>query len=266
MIENGYFCNMIFVDTHTHLYLDAFDEDRDAMMGRAKDQGVTHFMLPDIDRESRERMFQMQTDFAGCHAMAGLHPTSVKADYEEELASALELLNGDAVIGVGECGIDRYWDLEHIVLQKEAFATQLQWSLERDLPVSIHIRDAFEDVFEVLSRFGKTRFKGVFHCFTGGLDEAEKAMAYGFHLGIGGIVTFKKSHLPEVLKQISPEKIVLESDAPFLAPAPYRGKRNEPSYLPLVAEKIAGVYHMSLSEVACITTHNALTLFKPELS
>lgn len=257
---------MIFVDTHTHLYLDAFDEDRREVMARAKDQGVRHFMLPDIDQESRLLMLQMEAEYTECRVMAGLHPTSVKDDYQHQLAAAEHLLNQGKVVGVGECGIDRYWDQTHLINQKEAFAIQLQWSLDRDLPVSIHIRDAFEDVFEVLSQFGNTRFRGVFHCFTGGLEEAGRALNYGFHLGIGGIVTFKKSHLPEVLKHLSPDNLVLESDAPFLAPAPYRGKRNEPAYLPLVAEKIAEIYGMSVQEAADVTTSNALSIFKYDVA
>ncbi len=263
--EKRYFCTMIFSDTHTHIYLDAFDTDRAAMLQRAEAAGVKYLFLPDIDKKSRRKMLEVAAEHAAmCFPMAGLHPTSVGADYREQLALSRDLLDTKTVVGIGECGIDMYWDQTHVAAQKEVFVSQLEWSLETGLPVSIHIRDAFNEVFEVLTQFGNTRFKGVFHCFTGGLEEAERAIGYGFHLGIGGIITFKKSPLPQVIKHIDPGHIVLESDAPFLAPSPYRGKRNEPAWIPFVAEKLAETWGVSLQNVAEATTHNALQLFKPE--
>jgi TatD DNase family protein len=258
---------MIFVDTHTHIYLEAFDDDREAMLLRSAEVGVQYCFLPDIDSSSRGRMLEVAGAHpAMCFPMAGLHPTSVKENHEEQLHLAYNLLMQGEVIGVGECGIDMYWDKSFLVSQKEVFKAQLQWSLDTGLPVSIHIRDAFSEVFDVLSAFGNTRFRGVFHCFSGGVEEAERAIGYGFHLGIGGVVTYKSSGLPRVLKDILPRHIVLESDAPFLAPAPHRGKRNEPSFLPLIAEKIANVWQMGVGDVAEITTANALGLFKTERS
>jgi TatD DNase family protein len=253
---------MIFVDTHTHIYLDAFDNDREEMISRAHDAGVRYLMLPDIDSGSRPQMLRLANQYPdSCFPMAGLHPTSVKENYLDALEAARALLVEGKVAGIGECGMDLYWDLTYVEAQKDVFETQLKWSLEHELPVSIHIRDAFEAVFEVLERFGDTSFKGVFHCFTGGIAEAERALKYGFHLGIGGIVTFKKSPLPAVLSSIDPERVVLESDAPFLAPTPYRGKRNEPAYLPLVAEKLGEIWQMPLHQVAEITTYNAMQIF-----
>jgi len=253
---------MIFVDTHTHIYLDAFDGDREAMLQRSTDAGVRYCFLPDIDTDSRGRMLEVAGAHSSmCFPMAGLHPTSVREDHSEQLLRAYELLMQGNVIGVGECGIDMYWDKSFLASQKEVFAAQLQWSLDTALPVSIHIRDGFSEVFDVLSTFGNTRFRGVFHCFSGGREEADRAIGYGFHLGIGGVVTYKSSSLPRLLKDIAPRHIVLESDAPFLPPVPHRGKRNEPSYLPFVAEKLAEVWQMALGDVAEVTTANALGLF-----
>lgn len=254
---------MIFADTHTHLYLEEFDSDREAMMERALDAGVRYCLLPNIDSGSIQGMMNLAASYPGrCFAMAGLHPTSVKENFREELSAAHELVSEGSVIAIGECGIDLYWDKSHLAAQREAFITQLQWSLDLNLPVSIHIREAFPEVFEALNTFRHTVFKGVFHCFSGGREEAELAINRGFMLGIGGVVTFKKSPLQGILKEISPDCVVLESDAPFLAPVPYRGKRNEPSYIPLVAEKLAEIWGMPLASVADVTTANALRVFK----
>jgi TatD DNase family protein len=253
---------MILVDTHTHLYLEEFEDDRGAMVGRAREAGVSYVLLPNIDHNSLTPMMQMVSDHPGfCYPMAGLHPTSVKEDYSEQLSEVQRLAFSGAVKGIGECGIDLYWDKQHIVQQYDAFEQQLRWSLELGIPVSIHIRDAFREVFEVLERFGNTRFKGVFHCFTGGVEEANRAIRYGFLLGIGGVVTFKNSHLRQLLKDFSPEQVVLESDAPFLAPMPFRGKRNEPAYLTYVAECLAGVWGITPEKAAEVTSDNACKLF-----
>lgn len=258
---------MIYFDTHTHLYLDTFDDDRDQVIARARQVGVEYFMLPNIDIGSIGPMTSLAESYPGvCFPMAGLHPTSAKEDYREQLDEIYRLTGNGMITGIGECGFDRYWDKGYDAIQKEALRTQLEWSLELDLPLSVHIRDAFSEIFEVLELFGNTKFRGVFHCFTGGVEEASKAIDYGFHLGIGGIITFKNSPLINVLRNIDPERVVLESDAPFLAPAPYRGKRNEPSYLPYVAEKLGEIWKMPTGSVATVTTGNAFKIFKPELS
>lgn len=255
---------MYFTDTHTHLYLEEFDEDRSAMIGRAMASGVTQLFLPNIDKQSIPAMMQMVGEHPGiCFPMAGLHPTSVGEDHREQLDLIRELLVDAAIIGIGECGLDLYWDKQHLEAQKRALITQLHWSLDLGLPVSLHIRDAFAEMFDVLALFGNTKFSGVFHCFTGTHEDACRAIDYGFHLGIGGIITFKNNPLQQVIRHIDPKHIVLETDAPFLAPAPYRGKRNEPSYIPLIAEKLASIWGLSLQEVADITNGNSNELFKP---
>ncbi len=258
---------MILADTHTHLYLEDFDADREAMVARALATGVKYLFLPNIDRSSVTRMLNMARAWPGiCFPMAGLHPTSVKDDYQQQLEQVGQLMDQEMITGIGECGLDMYWDKSRFHAQREAFIAQLKWARERDMAVSVHIRDAFHEVFEVLKSFGKSRFKGVFHCFTGGLEEAETALSYGFILGIGGVVTFRNSSIQSVLKQLSVEDVVLESDAPFLAPVPYRGKRNEPSYIPLIADKLAGIWDISVDSVAEATTHNALQLFKTDFT
>lgn len=253
---------MIFIDTHTHLYLDSFDDDRDLMIKRAQEAGVAKFLLPNIDIDSIDPMLDLVSSYPGiCFPMAGLHPTSAKEDFRHQLQKSDDLRWNKSIVGIGEVGFDRYWDKSYDAVQRQALITQIEWSLEMELPLSVHIRDAFNEVFEVLSLFGETRFKGVFHCFTGGIEEAEKAIGYGFHLGIGGVITFKNSPLQKVLQTVSPDKVVLESDSPFLAPVPYRGKRNEPAYLTYTAEKLAGIWGIPASKVAEATTANAEELF-----
>jgi TatD DNase family protein len=254
---------MIFIDTHTHLYLEEFDGEREAMLERANQAGISHCLLPNIDRNSLKPMMEMTTRWPGiCYGMAGLHPTSVSDDYVLQLGEIAEYLSSSEVKGIGECGIDMYWDKSRIIAQKHAFTTQLQWSLDIGLPVSIHIRNAYQEVFEVLNTFGNTTFRGIFHCFSGNEEEAILAIKKGFLLGIGGVVTFKKSHLRNLMERISPDYIVLETDAPFLAPDPFRGKRNEPSFLPYIAEALAGIWNMPVQMVAEITTGNALKVYK----
>jgi TatD DNase family protein len=254
---------MIFIDTHTHLYLEEFNPDREEMLERAMQAGVKHCLLPNIDLKSLDPMMDMTIQWPDlCYAMAGLHPTSIEDDWVEQLETISALIANDSVVGIGECGMDMYWDKSRVEEQKRAFAAQLRWSLETGLPVSVHIRDAFTEVFEVLETFGNEHFKGVFHCFSGNLEAASKAIKWGFLLGIGGVVTFRKSHLKELLESVSPEHVVLETDAPFLAPDPFRGKRNEPSYLPYIAETLSGIWKVPVSAVADITSGNALSLYK----
>jgi TatD DNase family protein len=262
IFENHYICTMILTDTHAHLYLDAFDKDRDTIISNAISSGVTRILIPNIDTESLVPMHSLCDQYPNhLFPMAGLHPTSVKADFEKALTTIEAGLPGNYV-GIGECGIDLYWDRTFLAQQKVAFKTQLEWSFKYNLPVAIHIRSSFDEVFEMLGSTGRSTFKGVFHCFSGNKTQAAQALEMGFLLGIGGVVTFKNSDLPEIIKDIDPSKIVLETDAPYLAPMPYRGKRNESAYLSLVAEKLASIWEIPIREVANITTTNAVSLFK----
>ena len=256
---------MNLIDTHAHIYLDAFDDDRDAMLARAFDAGVNTIILPNIDRESLTPMKALCRRYPKqLYPLAGLHPTSVKEDYVSQLEYIKKELDEGTYTGIGECGMDLYWDKTYLEQQKRAFAMQLTWSHELGLPIIIHIRDAFNEAFDVLESSGYQSFKGVFHCFSGTREDATRAVEMGFLLGIGGVVTFKKSNLPEIISGIDPSKILLETDSPFLAPVPYRGKRNEPSYIRLVAEKVADIWGCSIAEAARITTENATQLFNLE--
>ena len=258
---------MNLIDTHTHLYLDQFDEDRREMIGRALEQKVTRFILPNIDSESIPQIQQMMTDFPNhCFAAMGLHPTSVKETFKEELQICYEELKKGKYIAVGEMGIDLYWDQSFYEQQKTAFKEQVIWALEFDLPIIIHSRDSFKEIFELMDDVWTPELKGVFHCFSGTAADAEKIVHdYQFKLGIGGVYTFKNSGLREALKDIGVEHFILETDAPFLAPAPYRGKRNESAYVSLVAQRIAEEKEMRIEDVAEITTQKAVELFKLNL-
>jgi TatD DNase family protein len=254
---------MIFTDTHTHLYLNAFDEDRSEVVQNAIDQNIKYMLLPNIDSASVSGMFELCTDFPkNCFPMMGLHPTSVKENYKDELKNVEEWLEKKKFIAVGEIGIDLYWDKTFKREQEEAFRYQIDLALKHDLPFVIHSRESFDEIFAVLYDYRESGLKGVFHCFTGTLDQAQKAIDLGFFLGIGGVVTFKNSGLDSVVKEIDLKNIMLETDSPFLAPMPFRGKRNESAYIHLIARKIAEIKNMDLSIVAEITTNNAKNLFK----
>ncbi|SCY28064.1 TatD DNase family protein [Nonlabens sp. Hel1_33_55] len=253
---------MILTDTHTHLYSDQFDEDRTAMVQRAMDAGVKRFFLPAIDSETTDAMVQLQREFPDhIHLMAGLHPTHVKENYREELDHVAQLLENGNYVAIGEIGVDLYWDKSTKEIQMQAFHEQIEWALERDLPIVIHCRDAFDEVFEVLERFDGQGLKGIFHCFTGTLEQAQRAIKCGMKLGIGGVVTFKNGKIDQFLHEIDLKHIVLETDAPYLSPTPYRGKRNESAYLKLVAEKVATIYDKTLAEIAEVTTSNSCEVF-----
>lgn len=254
---------MILADTHTHVYLNAFEDDTQQVIERALSAGVKYIFLPNIDVASIEPMFLLAERYPDvCFPMAGLHPGSVNKDHLEQIKAIKKLTERKKIVAVGECGMDLYWDKTYAVQQKEVFNTHIEWAIEMQLPVSIHIRDAFKEVFDVLKNHEQHRLNGVFHCFSGGIEEAKKAIDLGFCLGIGGVVTFKNTRLAQILKEIKPKNIVLESDAPFLSPVPYRGKRNEPAYLTFVAEKLAEIWNMPVEKVAEITTENALNIFK----
>jgi TatD DNase family protein len=253
---------MQFIDTHTHLYLEEFDADRSEMIGRAIAAGVDTFLLPNIDKASLPALLSLCDAWPGhCLPMIGLHPTSVKDDYLDELAIVEEQLNERKFIAIGEIGIDLYWDKTHLAEQQIVFRHQLKLAKALHLPVAIHMRNSFEQVFEILRTEAGTSLQGVFHCFSGSIQQAQRVTELGFMLGIGGVVTFKNSGLQEVIKQTGLEHFVLETDAPFLAPDPFRGKRNESSYIPLIAQKIAALKNIPLIEVAAITTENARKLF-----
>lgn len=254
---------MQLIDTHTHLYSETFDEDRGAMIQRALACGVTDFFIPAIDSTYTERMFALEKKYPNhMHLMTGVHPTHVKENYKEELNHVASLLKKRSFCALGEIGIDLYWDKTFLKEQQEAFDLQIQWAKEHKLPFVIHCRDAFDEVFEVLDGHDSKDLRGIFHCFTGTLDQAKQALSYNLKLGIGGVVTFKNGKIDQFLNQIPLSEIVLETDAPYLAPVPFRGKRNESSYIQEVASKVAEVYNLPFAEIAAVTSKNALAIFK----
>jgi TatD DNase family protein len=256
------FVAMILTDTHAHLYLNAFDDDRHDAITNAIAKGVRYLLLPNIDKDSITPMMELVRDFPGhCFPMMGLHPTSVKEDFEEQLEIVKDWLKKEKFCAIGEMGIDLYWDKTYFPQQQEAFRVQAGLAMEYGLPLVIHSRESFTEIFRLLDEVWRPGLKGVFHCFTGNLEQAQHIIDLGFRLGIGGVLTYKNSGLPEVIKEISAEHLLLETDAPFLAPVPYRGKRNESSYIPDIAQKIAEIKNTSLSEIARITTQNAINFF-----
>lgn len=254
---------MNLTDTHTHLYLPEFDNDREAVLERAFLNNVSKIYLPNIDASTVDPMLRLVEQFPGqIFPMMGLHPTSVKENYREELRNVRTWLDKKIFKGLGEVGIDLYWDTDYKELQIKAFREQILYSLEYRLPLVIHIRNSFNEVFNVLDEFTGHSLYGIFHSFTGNIEQARKAIRMGFKIGINGIVTFKNSGLSEVVKKIGLENIVLETDAPYLSPVPKRGKRNESSYLKYTGEKIAEIYSVDLETVAKMTTENAKQVFE----
>ncbi|MDR9374586.1 MAG: TatD family hydrolase [Schleiferiaceae bacterium] len=250
------------IDTHTHLYLPQFTDDRPEMLARARAEGVEAFYLPNIDKDSIPAVKELAQAEADCFPMMGLHPSHVKDDYQEHLAAVFEELAGpQRYYAVGEIGVDLYWDKTFREEQMRVFGIQIEKAKEMGLPIVIHCRDAFEEVFEVLETFADERLYGIFHCFSGNLDQAQQAIGLNLKLGIGGIVTFKNAGLDQVVQQLGLENLVLETDAPYLAPAPYRGKRNESAYLSYIARRIADLHQRPLEEVVAITTANARQIF-----
>lgn len=253
---------MIWIDTHCHLYSEEFNEDRSLALKRALDQDIQRIYLPAIDSETHEAMLHLEAEFPEhCFAMMGVHPCSVGDDPTQELDIALNYWNQRDFVAVGEIGIDLYWRKDNLEQQKHAFRTQIQWAVVRNKPFIIHCREAFDEVFSVLHEFDGTPLKGIFHCFTGNAEQAKKAIQFGLFLGIGGVVTYKKAGLAELISTIPLSHLVLETDAPYLPPTPHRGKRNEPSFVLHIAEKVAEVTGAPLSRVASMTTQNALSLF-----
>jgi TatD DNase family protein len=253
---------MTLIDTHTHLYLPEFDNDRDQIVARAIEQGVTKMIMPNIDINSLGKMMKAAERFAGiCIPMIGLHPTSVTNTYDDELKPIFDIARSQPFAAVGETGIDMYWDTTFIDQQKMSFRKHIDLALELDLPIVIHARDSFPVIFEILSDYQGSGLKGVFHAFTGTEEDLEKATGLGFMIGIGGIVTFKNSDLANIIAKTTIENILLETDSPYLAPAPYRGKRNESSYLTLINDRVASVFGITPDRSAAITTENAERVF-----
>lgn len=255
---------MIITDTHTHLYTEAFDNDRGEMIQRAIDNGISRFMIPAIDSSYTDAMFKLEQDFPDyVNLMMGLHPTSVKHEtYKEELKQVEDWFSKRSFCAVGEIGIDLYWDKTTLAIQQEAFKFQIELAKRYGLPIVIHCRDAFDEVFEVLEEVNDNKLYGIFHCFTGDEVQAKKAISYNMKLGIGGVVTFKNGKIDQFISNIDLKHIVLETDSPYLAPKPFRGKRNESSYLIYILEKLSELYNMPKEEIAQITSDNAIQVFK----
>jgi len=251
------------IDTHSHIYSEDFNADRDLVIQRAKDKGIQHIILPNCDSGTLPHMLALEKEYPGyCHAAIGLHPTSVKENYREELALIKSELERREYLAVGEIGIDLYWDKTWLAEQTIVFKQQIEWALEYHLPVIIHVRDSFRESMEALTPFKGKGLTGVFHSFTGTQDEALEIIAFGgFKLGINGIVTFKNSGLAAVVEKIDLKHLLLETDSPYLTPAPHRGKRNESAYVSFVCEKLASVYQLSAQEIDERTTENAYEIF-----
>ncbi len=253
---------MTLTDTHTHLYSEAFDGDRDAMIQRALESGIGRFFIPAIDSSYTRSMLDLEKKYPeNIYLMMGLHPTHVKENFTEELQHVETMLASHKFYAVGEIGIDLYWEKRYLKQQREAFAYQIRLAKKYGLPIVIHCRDAFDEIFEVLEEEKDADLFGIFHCFTGTLAQARRAIGYNMLLGIGGVVTFKNGKIDTFLDQINLKHLVLETDSPYLAPVPYRGKRNESSYLPLIVDKLAQLYKKDAHEIATQTTANALKVF-----
>ncbi|MBI5856375.1 MAG: TatD family hydrolase [Sphingobacteriales bacterium] len=254
---------MTLIDTHSHIYLSEFNQDREKILERAQNEGISVVLLPAIDSSTHEQMLELETNSRGIYqSMMGLHPCSVKEDFEEELEKARVYFEKRPFKAVGETGLDFYWDKTFISEQYKAFEEQIRWALEFDIPVVIHSRNSIDECIKMIAQYQKGKLKGVFHCFSGNTEQAKQIVDLGFFLGIGGVITFKNSGLDKVMEGIDLVNVVLETDAPYLAPVPFRGKRNEPSYLKYVVEKIALVKKVTSEEVGQLTTDRAQKLFK----
>lgn len=254
----------MLIDTHTHLYSEQFENDRDEVIARAKENGVERFYLPAIDKSYTDKMLALEAQHQdSMFAMMGLHPCSVHPDtIEEELTHVREWIDKRSFKAIGEIGIDLYWEKEFLKTQQDAFKTQIEWAKEKNLPIVIHCRDAFNEVFEVLEEVKDEKLFGIFHCFSGTKEDAQRAIDFNLKLGIGGVVTFKNGKIDQFLGDFDINHIVLETDSPYLAPVPFRGKRNESSYLTYICDKLVDIYHKTPAEIATITTKNALDIFE----
>ena len=251
------------IDTHAHIYLKDFEEDLDLVIGRAQQQGIEQILMPNIDSTTIESMLKVENQYPEmCKSMIGLHPCSVKKDFERELYTVEEWINKQQFVAIGEIGTDLYWDKTLFEEQKEAFKIQCQLALTHHLPVAIHCRESIDETIELVTPFAEQGLRGVFHCFTGSTEQAERVAHLGFLLGIGGVLTFKNSVLDSVIEKVHQRHLLLETDSPYLAPAPFRGKRNEPVYLRQIVEKLTAVQGSSFRDVVEETTKNARELFK----
>lgn len=253
---------MVLIDSHAHIYLSEFDPDREKVIARAKEAGVSEILMPAIDSGTHQSMLDIEKSYPGiCRSMMGLHPCSITENYLQELNIAEQYLKNQPFIAVGEIGLDFYWDLTYKEQQYEAFNRQLEWALHHDIPVSIHSRNATNECIEVIRGHQNGKLKGVFHCFSGSLEQANQLVDLGFYLGIGGVLTFKNSGLDKVIREVDLSHLLLETDAPYLAPAPFRGKRNESAYLSYVIQKLADIKETTIENAAGITTANTKKLF-----
>lgn len=254
---------MIYIDTHTHLYDEQLATDEAEMIQRAIDAGVTKMYMPNCDSTTIDGMMKIAATYpANCYPMMGVHPCYIKDNYKEELKIAEQQLAENKFYAVGEIGLDYYWDMTYQQQQIEAFEIQIDWALAHNLPIVIHSRESLQDCIDIVKKKQNGNLSGIFHCFGGNLQEAQQIVDLGFYMGIGGVVTFKNSTLPQVLAEIDLKHLVLETDAPYLSPMPYRGKRNESSYIPLIAQKLADIKQTDLNTVADITTANAVKIFR----
>ena len=252
----------MIIDTHTHIFVEEFDLDRAEVIQRAKDVGVEKFVLPNIDSQSISALKKTVAEYPDeMLPLMGLHPTSVKENWQEELEIIKQELDKGSYKGIGEIGIDLYWDKTFIKEQQEVFQTQLRWAKQKNLAVSIHIRNAFDEVFEIVEQEKSPQLTGVFHCFTGTLEQAQRAIDLNFYLGIGGVVTFKNGKIDKFLHEIPLHNLVVETDAPWLSPTPFRGKRNEPAYIKYVVDKLQEIYQMDRKELECVLFNSGNNLF-----
>lgn len=251
----------MLTDSHIHLYLSDFDNDFNKVLNDAKKNKINRFLLPNIDKNSLPKLLSICKENKHLYPMIGLHPVSVKENYLSELDFIYNFIDGNDFIAIGEIGIDLYWDKSFLEQQKHAFKLQINWGKKHNLPIVIHSRNSFNEVFQILKDEKSSQMTGIFHCFSGTYEEAKKIIDLGFYLGIGGVVTFKNSELKNVLKKIDLKHIVLETDAPYLAPHPFRGQRNEPKYLSIIANQIAEIKNTTIEEVALITSHNTNKIF-----
>lgn len=254
---------MNFIETHAHIYSAKFDSDRDEVIDKIRKAGIERVYMPNVDVETIDRMLDCESRYGDlCIPMMGLHPCDVRENFEQELYVMEDWLNKRSFAAVGEIGTDLYWDKSSFERQKEALNIQLGWAKEKDLPVVLHCRESIDETIEIIEKAQDGSLSGIFHCFTGSLDQAKKIIKLGFLLGIGGVSTYKNGGLDQVIPFIGLENLVLETDAPYLAPVPYRGKRNTPAYLPVIAQRVGDLLQISSVEVATITKKNALNLFK----
>jgi len=250
------------IDTHTHLYLKQFKDDIDMVIQRSIDKGINKFIFPAIDSTHFDDMHDLKNKYPGSiYLMSGLHPVDVKENFKEELEFVVNSLKSHSYVAIGEIGIDLYWDKTYLKQQQEAFEFQIRLAIKNDLPIVIHCREAFDEIFEILDKENCDKLRGVFHCFTGTLEQANRAIQLGFKLGIGGVVTFKNGGIDKFLNRIDLNHIVVETDSPYLAPVPYRGKRNESSYITYVIDKLSEIYGLPIKKIASVTTKNAEKVF-----